>query len=149
MRRPAIAVVIIALIASVSLTGCGPKETPEQRLERLRFNHEIYPVGANTLRDADGNPTLIVDLNIANQGTEPLSRLTVLVRVRGAGGVERLARRVTVPLEDLRPGIGRQQDVRIEGFALAEDDEVTVELEPNLPPEVLHELPEWADVSGG
>ncbi|MCU0304732.1 MAG: hypothetical protein MUC56_11815 [Thermoanaerobaculales bacterium] len=142
-------VVLVALIGAVVLTGCGPEETPEQKLARLRYNHEIYPVGTTTLHDAAGNPTLLVDLNVANQGTEPLSRLTVLVRVRGAGGVERLAQRVTIPLEDLRPGIGRQQDVRIEGFALAEDDELTVELEPNLPPEVLHELPEWADVAGG
>jgi hypothetical protein len=107
----------------------------------------IYPVGTTTLHDDEGNPTLLVDLDIANQGTEPLESLTVMVRVKGAGGVERLAERVTVPLEDLRPGIGRQQDVRIPGFGLEEDDEITVEIEPNLSPEVLRSLPEFADVS--
>ena len=147
MRRPAQIALLVALIVSVMSIACGPKETPEQRLERLRYNHEIYPVGTTTLHDDDGNPTLLVDLNIANQGTEPLNNLTILVRVRGGDGSERLAERVTVPLDDLRPGIGRQQDVRIAGFALEEDDEITVEIEPNLPVEVLRNLPEFADVS--
>lgn len=149
MRRPTLIMLLIALIATVSLTACGPEETPEQRLERLRYNHEIYPVGTTTLHDDEGNPTLLVDLNIANQGTEPLTNLTVLVRVKGGLGNERLSQRVTVPLDDLRPGIGRQQDVRIAGFALEDDDEITVEIEPNLTPEDLRTLPEFADVSGG
>ena len=148
MRRHTQIALLVALIATVFLVACGPEETPEQRVERLRYNHEIYPVGTTTLHDEEGNPTLLVDLNVANQGTEPLNSLTVLVRVRGGDGVERLAQRVTVPLDDLRPGIGRQQDVRIQGFALEEDDEITVEIEPNLPAEVLRSLPEFADVSG-
>ena len=64
-------------------------------------------------------------------------------------GNERLVQRVTVPLNDLRPGVGRQQDVRIAGFALEENDEITVEIEKNLTPEDLRTLPEFADVSGG
>jgi len=149
MRRPVQIALLVTLIASVMSIACRPQETPEQRLERLRYNHEIYPVGTTTLYDDEGNPTLLVDLNIANQGTEPLTNLTILVRVRGGDGSERLAERVAVPLDDLRPGIGRQQDVRIAGFALSDDDEITVEIEPNLPPEVLRSLPEFADVSGG
>ena len=148
MRRPTLITLLIILIATVSLTACGPKETPEQRLERLRYNHEIYPVGTTTLHDDEGTPTLLVDLNIANQGTEPLNNLTVLVRVKSGLGNERLVQRVTVPLNDLRPGVGRQQDVRIAGFALEEDDEITVEIEKNLTPEDLRTLPEFADVSG-
>ena len=148
MRRPTLITLLIILIATVSLTACGPKETPEQRLERLRYNHEIYPVGTTTLHDDEGNPTLLVDLNVANQGTEPLTNLTVLIRVKSGLGNERLVQRVAVPLDDLRPGIGRQQDVRIAGFALEEDDEITVEIEKDLTPEDLRTLPEFADVSG-
>ena len=148
MRRSTIAVVVLALIATVSLTSCGPEETPEQRLERLRYNHEIYPVGTTTLYDDEGNPTLLVDLNVANQGTEPLTSLTVLLRVKDGFGNERLKQRVSVPLSDLRPGIGRQQDVRIAGFALGENDEITVEIEKNLTAEELRTLSEFADVSG-
>jgi hypothetical protein len=149
MRRPTFIALLIALIATVSLTACGPEETTEQRLERLRYNHVIYPVGTTTLYDDEGNPTLLVDLDIANQGTEPLTNLTVLLRVKSGLGKERLVQRVTVPLDDLRPGVGRQQDVRIAGFALEEEDEITVEIEKNLTPEDLRTLPEYADVSGG
>jgi len=141
-------VLVAALTATLVLTACGREETPEQRLERLRYNHEIYPVGTTTLHDDDGNPTLLVDLNVANQGTEPLSALTVLARVTGPDGSVRLKKRVTVPLKDLRPGIGRQVAVRIPGYELQEDDELTVEIEPNLPPDELHSLPEWSDVAG-
>lgn len=148
MRRHTVSILLVALIATVSSIACGPEETPEQRLERLRYNHEIYPVGTTTLHDDEGNPTLLVDLNVANQGTEPLTNLTILVRVKGGLGNERLSQRVTVPLDDLRPGIGRQQDVRIKGFALEEADEITVEIEPNLTAEDLRSLPEFADVSG-
>ena len=149
MRRSTIAAVIVAMIATVALTACGPEETPEQKLERLRYNHEIYPVGTTTLDADTENPTLLVDLNVANQGTEPLSSLTVLVRVKDGLGNLRLEQRVSVPLDDLRPGIGRQQDVRIAGFALGEDDEITVEIEKNLAPDDLRTLPEFADVTGG
>jgi hypothetical protein len=148
MRRTVSIALVVVLTAMIALTACGRKETPEQRLERLRYNHEIYPVGATTLHDDEGNPTLLVDLNVANQGTEPLSGLTVLVQVTGPDGAERLSQRVTVPLKDLRPGIGRQQDVRIPGFELGDDDELTVTIEPNLTPEELHSLPEWKDVAG-
>jgi hypothetical protein len=148
MRRHTVSFLLIALIATVSLTACGPEETPEQKLERLRYKHVIYPVGTTTLHDEEGNPTLLVDLDIANQGTEPLTNLTVLVRVKDGFGNLRLEQRVAVPLDDLRPGIGRQQDVRIPGFALGEDDEITVEIEPNLTPEDLRTLAEFADVSG-
>jgi hypothetical protein len=146
--RPLVSLaLVLVLAATVILSACGPEETPEQRLARLRYNHEIYPVGTTTLHDEEGNPTLLVDLNVANQGTEPLSALSVLVRVRGGDGAERFAERVTVPLDDLRPGIGRQIAVRVPGYELREDDELTVELEPNLPPEVLRQLPEWGDVA--
>ena len=149
MRRNTIVAVLFALIASVLLTACGPEETPEQKLERLRYNHEIYPVGTTTLDADTENPTLLVDLNVANQGTDPLNSLTVLVRVKDNMGNLRLEERVTVPLDDLRPGIGRQQDVRIPGYALGENDEITVEIEKNLSPEDLRSLPEWSDVAGG
>jgi hypothetical protein len=149
MRRPTQIALLAILIATLITIACGPKETPEQRLERLRYNHVIYPVGTTTLHDDEGNPTLLVDLDVANQGTEPLSNLTVLIRVRGAGGVERLSQRVAVPLADLRPGVGRQQDVRIPGFALEDGDEITVEIEKSLTPEELRSLPEFVDVSGG
>jgi hypothetical protein len=143
-RAIPVTVVIVTLIA---LTGCGEKETPEQRLERLRLNHEIYPVAAKTLYDSEGQPTLLVDLQVANQGTEPLEKLTVLVRVLDANGDLKDSRRVTLDMSGVRPGIGARVSATLPGVELLEEEEVTVELEANLSPEDLHGLPEWAEVA--
>jgi hypothetical protein len=146
MRRIFVLTLAIA-IAVVLLAACGDKETPEQRLARLRYNHEIYPVGAKTLYDADGNPTLLVDLQIANQGGEALDQLTVLIKVLGGDGAVKDAQRVTVDLEGVRPGIGARVSASLPGVELLEEDDVTVELESNLGPEELRQLPEYAAVA--
>lgn len=140
--------VATVILAMVAVLGCGEKETPEQKVERLRYNHEIYPVAAKTLYGAEGQPTLLVDLQVANQGTEPLAKLTVLVRVLDSTGAEKDRRRVTLDMTDVRPGIGARVSATLPGVELLEEDEVMVELETNLPLEVLHELPEYAEVAG-
>jgi hypothetical protein len=140
--------VAVLIVTSVALTGCGEKETPEQRLERLRLNHEIFPVAAKTLYDAEGQPTLLVDLQVANQGTEALDKLTVLVRVLDADGGITESRRVTLDMSGVRPGIGARVSATLPGVELLDEEEVTVELEANLSPEALHSLPEWAEVAG-
>jgi hypothetical protein len=125
----------LALVAVLALlVSCGEKETPEQRTERLRSRHEIYPAGVTTVYDAEG--------------TEPLSQLTVLVKVLGQEGTPRISRRVTLDLSDVRPGIGARRTAIVEGVALEEGDEVFVELEANLPADVLRGLPEYHDVAG-
>ena len=138
---------LAAAAAIVLMASCGPGETPEQKLERLRYNHEIFPLGSQTVFDQDGEPTLLVDLQVVNQGTQSLSSLTIFVRVRDEHGQEKLARRVTLDLTDVRPGVGVQMAAVVPGFGLAELDEVEVELEPNLPAEILRELPEFKDVA--
>jgi hypothetical protein len=140
--------ITIAVLAAVVLVGCGEKETPEQRVERLRYNHEIIPVATTTLFDAQGQPTLLVDLQVSNQGSEPLSKLTVLVRVFDATGGERTSRRVALDMSDVRPGVGARVSATLPGVELLEGEEVTVTLETNLSPEDLHGLPEYAEVSG-
>jgi hypothetical protein len=147
-QKSAVLVAVLMLATVIVLPGCGEKETPEQRLERLRYNHEIYPVAAKTMYDAEGLPTLLVDLQVANQGTEALDKLTVLVRVLDAAGAEKNVGRVTLDMSGVRPGVGARVSATLPGVELLDDEEVTVELETNLPPEVLHELPEFAEVAG-
>jgi hypothetical protein len=147
-KQSAILVAVLMLVTVLVLPGCGEKVTPEQRLESLRYNHEIYPVAAKTLYGAEGEPTLLVDLQVANQGTEALDKLTVLVRVFDSAGTEKNISRVTLDMSGVRPGIGARVSATLPGVELLDDDEVTVELETNLPPEVLRELPEYAEVAG-
>ena len=148
LKKSVMLVSIVVLAAIVLLPGCGEKETPEQRVERLRYNHEIYPVAAKTLFGPEGEPTLLVDLQVANQGTEALAKLTVLVRVLDATGAEKDVRRVTLDMGGVRPGVGARVSATLPGVELLDDEEVTVELETNLPAEILHELPEYAEVAG-
>jgi hypothetical protein len=55
---------------------------------------------------------------------------------------------VTLDLSDVRPGIGERRTAIVEGVALEEGDEVFVELEANLPVDVLRGLPEYLVVAG-
>ena len=85
---------------------------------------------------------------MSNQGSEPLSKLTVLVRVFDATGGERTSGRVTLDMSGVRPGVGARVSATLPGVELLEGEEVTVTLETNLSPEDLHGLPEYAEVSG-
>jgi hypothetical protein len=69
--------------------------------------------------------------------------------VRGEDGVDKASQRVTLDMTNVRPGVGVQMDARLAGIELGEKDEVLVELESNLPQDVLRQLPEYADLVGG
>ena len=148
MRRRIPTLTLVAIIGAVILLpGCGEEETPEQRTERIRYNHEIIPVAAKTLYDANGNPTLLVDLQVTNKGGDTVENLTVLVQVFGSDGSEKTSQRVTLDLAGVRPGIGARVSASLPGVELLDEDEVRVELEANLPPEVLRGLPEFTEIA--
>lgn len=147
MKRLAAIAVLALAIVPLGLS-CGDKETPEQRLARLRSRHEIIPAGIANITTPEGDPALLVDVQIVNQGTEPLDQLTVLVTVRSADGQDQASRRVTFDLTGVRPGIGERRAATLPGVVLGEDDEVFVELEANLTDDQLHGLPEWSQVAG-
>jgi hypothetical protein len=147
MARAVFARVAVLAMAVVAGTACGPRQTPEQRLNHIRLRHDIRPLASTTVFN-QGEPTLLVDLMVVNQGIDALQQLTVLIRVRGADGVEKTARRVSLDLAGVRPGVAGQVAATVPGVELGENDEVTVELESNLPPEVLRELPEYDYVKG-
>jgi len=144
MTMPALVIILIA----VTLSACGEKETPEQRVERIRYNHEIYPVATKTLYGAEGEPTLLVDLQVANQGGDTIDNLTVLIQVFDATGEEKNSQRVTLDLSDIPRGTGMRVSATLPGVELLEGDEVRVELEHGLPPEVLRDFPEYAELAG-
>lgn len=132
---------------AVLLMGCGPKETPEQHLERIRLAHEITPVGYTTIHTPDGQPVTVVDLRVVNHSDEPLEHLTVMVRVVGPDGSITAERRSTLDLSGARPGVGIQTAARVPGLEVSDQDQVQVELESGLAPDVLHSFPEWSDLA--
>ena len=135
----------LTLIA-LALVACGPRETPEQHLARIRRAHDIIPTGATTVENSEGLPRLVVDLRIANKSAEPLAHLTIRVRVEDIEGRELLSTPVTLDLSKVRPGVGVQLAALIDDFRLEEHDQVMVEIEDGLTPEQLRALPEFADL---
>ena len=103
--------------------------------------------GEQTLHDAQGQPTLIVDVQVVNQGTEPLSNLTVLIRVLREDGTLKASERATLDMAGMRPGVGERRTLAVPGVELGDNDEVFLELEANLAADVLRQLPEFADVA--
>ena len=140
--------VTVMILAAVTLSACGDRETPEQRVERIRYNHEIYPVATKTLFSAEGEPTLLVDLEVANKGSDVIDNLTVLIQVFGPDGEQKNSQRVTLDLSDIPRGTGMRVSATLPGVKLLEGYEVRVELEHGIPPDVLHEFPEYAEVTG-
>lgn len=150
MRRHRIGRVLLLAGMAVILVACGEKETPEQHLDRLRGRFEITPLGYTTVHNPQtGEPSLVIDLRVVNQGTEKLNHLTVLVRVLPADGSAPITRRVTLDLTDVRPGVGVQLSTTVPGLEVAEGDEVQVEIERQLTPEELRSLPEYRDLTKG
>lgn len=145
----AIQATAVLLLATLLLAACGPEPTPEQRLEALRYAHDIVPLGYTTVTGPEGEPQMLVDVEVVNHATEPLDRLTMLVTVRDADDELKASKRVTLDLSDLRPGVGVQVGAVVPGVVAEEGDEVTVEIEPNLSEEELRSLPEYADVAPG
>ncbi len=137
---------IVVMLTLLSM-GCGPRETPEQHLERLRLAHEITPVGFTTIHTPEGNPATVVDLRVVNHADEPLPHLTVMVRVVGPDGGIVAERRATLDLDGASPGVGIQTAATIPGLEVSDQDQVQVELESGLAPELLHSFPEWSDLA--
>lgn len=139
----------ISILATLSLLvlACGPRETPEQHLQRLRLAHEITPTGYTTIQNSDGQPVTVVDLRIVNHSDEALPHLTVMVRVIGSDGTIRAERRAVLDLEGARPGVGIQTAATVSGLKVGEGEQVQVELESDLAPDVLHGLREWSDIA--
>lgn len=163
-HRSSLVLLAVLLILS-GILGCGKGETPEERLERLRLNHELRPLGFTTILakaspavdaalvdDPEAEPVDapepvgLIDLTLANQGAEALPLLTVLVTITDEAGATKLRERKTLDLSGLRPGVATQMPVRLPGVEIAETDNVQVELEANLPPEELRLLPEFASL---
>lgn len=146
MRFPTLSRIFSLTFIALAMVACGPRETPEQHLSRIRRAHDIIPTGATTVENAEGVPRLVVDLRITNKSAEPLAHLTIKVRVEDIEGKELLSTPVTLDLSNTRPGVGVQLAALIDNFRLEEQDQVMVEIEDGLTPEQLRALPEFADL---
>ncbi len=132
-----------AVVMVASATGCGKKETPFDRVTRLRQQYEVRPNAYQTRTAEDGTPELVLDLFVVNTGKEGLDTLTVLVRVVGEDGQEKAERRVSVDVAGLRTGVSEQLTAVVPGIAVDPGDSVFLEVENVPPDDAIEDYPEY------
>ncbi len=142
--RGRIVCVTVAVLA-VAAAACGPRETPEQRVDRLRQQYDVQPNGYQPRTGPDGRPELILDMLVRNTGQKGLKHLTLMVRVLGPGGKELQHERFTIDVADLVPGVTSQISAVVPGVEVKPGDSVTLELENAPPPEVRSQFPEFSE----
>ena len=126
------------------MVGCGPRETAEERVTRVRLQYEVEPDGFQPRWTTDGTPELVLSLRVVNRGTESLDAVTVLVRVVGPAGEERAVRRLPLDIRGLRPGVSEQLSGVLPGVEVRDGDTVLLEREVNPPLAERHLFPEYA-----
>jgi len=133
----------LAIGVAVALAACGPRETWEQSVTRVRGGYRIEPMGFRGMRDDDGSPVLDVDVLVVNTGRVSLRWLTLLVHVQGPDGRDRLARRAPVDVAMLLPGVTAGLTAVVRGVDLNKGENVLLELEGEPPQDALAEYPEY------
>lgn len=136
---------LAAVAALACASACAPKETPEQRVSRLRMQYEVQPTGFQPRTTDDGTPELALDILVLNKGRESLGHLTFVLRILKEDGSERLNRPVSIDTSELLPGVTSQLSAIVTGVELQEGEQVVLELEPNPSASERASYPEYRD----
>lgn len=142
--RDGLRVAVGLAVACLIVASCGSKETPEERVTRLRLQYEVEPDGFQPRVTAEGIPELVLSLRVVNTGRESLDTLTLLVRVKGQSGEDREVRRFTLDTRGLRPGVSEQLSGVVRDVEFEAGDAILLEREVAPPTSELHLFPEYA-----
>ena len=106
MRRRGWAAAVLLAPALTLLTGCDQprKETPRDRVTRLRLLHRVSANWYEMKKERDGTPVLVLDLTVTNNGNESVSEVTMLLHVAAPDGKDRLVKPVTLDVSRIKPG---------------------------------------------
>ncbi len=129
-------------VTVLALAGCGGKETPEERVSRLRLAHQVQPTAVQVRTTALG-PELLVDFTVVNTAREKLPTLTVKVVLVDRHGRDRATHLVSLNTSDLLPGVAGQVTGFIPGESLAPGEQVRVEVEANVTVKERARYPEY------
>jgi len=127
----------------LAFSACAPRESTEQRVTRLRLQYEVRPSSVQPDAGPDGRPGVVIGLLLANQGREGLARLTLVARLVGQDGRERVVRPFTVDTSGVAPGVTTPISSRIPDVELREGEMLTVELESDPPASARASYPEY------
>ncbi len=134
------------VVAYALVAGCGPRETIEERVTRMRLQYDVEPDGFQPRWTAEGTPELVLSLRVVNNGRDNLDALTVLVRVMAPAGEDRAVRRLALDTRGLRPGVSEQLSGVLPGVEFRDGDTVLLEREVDPPASERHLYPEYAAV---
>ncbi len=126
----------------LAVLACGPKETPTQRVTRLRLAHEVQPTAVQVRQRAEG-PQLVLDFTVVNRGRESLPALTVKVVIVDASGKDRATHLVSLDTGQLQPGVASLVTGFINGEVLNPGEQVRVEVEGQVPGDRRAAYPEF------
>lgn len=122
--------------------GCGGKETPDQKVTRLRLAHQVQPTAVQVRTTPEG-PELLIDFTVVNTAREKLPTLTVKVVLVDTQGRDRATHLLSLNTGDLQPGVAGQVTGFIRGESIARGEQVRVEVEAQVPPEERGRYPEY------
>lgn len=123
--------------------GCGPDETFEERVTRLRHQYEIAPTAIQNVTASDWAPAVAVDLLVVPQGPDALEFLTLVLEIHDPDGELRATRRFTIETGGLVRGVTAQVSARVPDLEVREGEHATVELESVPPVDRWDEYPEY------
>ncbi|KDA53569.1 hypothetical protein EG19_05045 [Thermoanaerobaculum aquaticum] len=132
-------------LAALALVACGSKETPEQKVTRLRLAHQVQPTAVQVRTTPEG-PELLIDFTVVNTAREKLPTLTVKVVLVDSKGKDRATHLVSLSTADLLPGVAGQVTGFIRGETLSQGEQVRVEVEAEVPVKDRARYPEYRDV---
>lgn len=104
-RRWLTAAVLSAPVLGL-LAGCDlpRRETPRDRITRLRLLHHVSANWYEMKKERDGKPVLVLDLTVTNNGNESMNEVTMRLHVTEADGKDRLVVPVTLDVSRIKPG---------------------------------------------
>jgi hypothetical protein len=103
-RRLAAALLCVPVMAA--LAGCDTprRETPRERITRLRLLHRVSANWYEVKKDRDGKPVLVLDLTVTNEGSESLAEVTMRLHIAAADGKDRVVMPLTLDVSRIKPG---------------------------------------------
>lgn len=137
-----LAVCLGGALTVLALTGCGGKETPEQRVTRLRLAHQVQPTAVQ-VRTTPAGPELVIDFTVVNTAREKLPTLTVKVVLVDRHGKDRATHLLSLNTSNLLPGVAGQVTGFIPGETLAQGEQVRVEVEAQVSVKEQARYPEY------
>lgn len=126
----------------LALLACGGRETPEQRVTRLRLAHQVQPTAVQ-VRTTPQGPELLIDFTVVNTARQRLPTLTVKVVVVDGKGRDRASHLVSLKTADLQPGVAGQVTGFIPQETLSPGEQVRVEVEAQVPVKERARYPEY------